>query len=402
MVTGTQQQSAERSRAGDGEQPDPRRWRALAVCLVGGFMTLLDVSIVNVALPVDPHGPGATESEPAVGRLRLRADLRAAAGARRPARRRPRRAAPMFVVGARAVHPRHAACGLAPSGLFLVVARLAAGRWPAGCSPRRSAALIQQLFRGARAGPGLRPVRRHRRHLHRRRPAARRRADRARRRRATAGGWVFFVNLPIGLAAMPLAWRLLPARPRRGAARARPASGCCCSASASSLLLLPLVQEQQWQGTWQVAAGPRRRRRCSPSSCSGSSGTAGAARSRWSTWACSGCGRTPFGTSMITLSSPASPRSSSSSRSTCRPALGYTRAAGRPGDHPVRARLGGRRRAGRPDRAPVRPAAGGGRPAPGRRRLRRHARSPSSWCRRTARAGRPLSRCWWAVWAAAW
>jgi len=33
------------------EQLDPRRWRALAVCLVAGFLTLLDVSIVNVALP---------------------------------------------------------------------------------------------------------------------------------------------------------------------------------------------------------------------------------------------------------------------------------------------------------------------------------------------------------------
>ena len=30
---------------------DPRRWRALSVALTAGFMTLLDVSIVNVALP---------------------------------------------------------------------------------------------------------------------------------------------------------------------------------------------------------------------------------------------------------------------------------------------------------------------------------------------------------------
>src|SRR5690606_20141348 len=29
---------------------DPRRWRALAVCLVAGFMALLAVSIVNVAV----------------------------------------------------------------------------------------------------------------------------------------------------------------------------------------------------------------------------------------------------------------------------------------------------------------------------------------------------------------
>jgi MFS family permease len=31
--------------------PDARRWRALTVSLVGAFMVLLDVSIVNVALP---------------------------------------------------------------------------------------------------------------------------------------------------------------------------------------------------------------------------------------------------------------------------------------------------------------------------------------------------------------
>ena len=33
------------------DAPDPNRWKALGVCLVAGFMTLLDVSIVNVALP---------------------------------------------------------------------------------------------------------------------------------------------------------------------------------------------------------------------------------------------------------------------------------------------------------------------------------------------------------------
>src|SRR5689334_3243174 len=38
------------------EAPDPRRWKALAVCLAGGFMVLLDISIVNVALPSMAHG----------------------------------------------------------------------------------------------------------------------------------------------------------------------------------------------------------------------------------------------------------------------------------------------------------------------------------------------------------
>ena len=40
----------------------PGRWRALAVCLVAGFMTLLDVSAVDVALPsmrAELHAPPA-------------------------------------------------------------------------------------------------------------------------------------------------------------------------------------------------------------------------------------------------------------------------------------------------------------------------------------------------------
>src|ERR1700712_3357561 len=32
-------------------EPDPRRWFVLAVCLSALFMTLLDATIVNVALP---------------------------------------------------------------------------------------------------------------------------------------------------------------------------------------------------------------------------------------------------------------------------------------------------------------------------------------------------------------
>ena len=37
--------------APDAYHPDPRRWRILGVTLVVGFMSLLDVTIVNVALP---------------------------------------------------------------------------------------------------------------------------------------------------------------------------------------------------------------------------------------------------------------------------------------------------------------------------------------------------------------
>ena len=45
---------------GTPESPDPRRWRILGVTLVVGFMSLLDVTIVNVALPSIRAGLGTT------------------------------------------------------------------------------------------------------------------------------------------------------------------------------------------------------------------------------------------------------------------------------------------------------------------------------------------------------
>src|SRR4051794_30193033 len=47
----------------DGYLPEPDRWKALAVVLAAGFMTLLDVSIVNVALPSIEQGLHAQPSE---------------------------------------------------------------------------------------------------------------------------------------------------------------------------------------------------------------------------------------------------------------------------------------------------------------------------------------------------
>ena len=35
---------------GSSDEPDPRRWRALGACVCALYITLLDVSIVNVAL----------------------------------------------------------------------------------------------------------------------------------------------------------------------------------------------------------------------------------------------------------------------------------------------------------------------------------------------------------------
>jgi MFS family permease len=46
--------------APDAPELDPRRWKALTVTLVAGFMSLLDVSIVSVALPSIQAGLGTT------------------------------------------------------------------------------------------------------------------------------------------------------------------------------------------------------------------------------------------------------------------------------------------------------------------------------------------------------
>jgi EmrB/QacA subfamily drug resistance transporter len=238
--------SAAHTWAGTGDGPDPRRWKALAICLVGGFMVLLDVSIVNVALPSIRTGLHASQSELqwVVSGYALTFGLLLV-----PAGRigdvRGRRT--VFVVALGLFTLASLACGLAPTSLFLVVARLVQGLAGGMLTPQISA-LIQQMFRGPERGRafgafgtvvGI----------------------------STAVGpllgglliqmfgadhgwrWVFFINLPIGLVAMPLAWRLLPA-PERGPRRRHDYDplGVLLLGAGIVVLLLPLVQEQQWQG----------------------------------------------------------------------------------------------------------------------------------------------------------
>jgi EmrB/QacA subfamily drug resistance transporter len=244
-VTGTQQQPAGQ-RSGGADEPDPRRWKALAVCLVGGFMVLLDVSIVNVALPSIRDGLSASQSElqwVVSGYALTFGLLLVPAG--RVGDVRGRRT--MFVVALGLFTLASLACGLAPGSLFLVVARLVQGLAGGLLTPQISA-LIQQLFSGRERGTAfglfgttvgvstaIGPL---------------------------LGGaliagfgtehgwrWVFFINLPIGLVAMPLAWRLLP-RPQGSGGRRHDYDpvGVGLLGAGIVVLLLPLVQEQQWKG----------------------------------------------------------------------------------------------------------------------------------------------------------
>jgi EmrB/QacA subfamily drug resistance transporter len=222
-----------------------RRWQALAVCLVAAFMTLLDVSIVNVALPSIRSGlhasPGGLQWILSGYALTFGLIL---VSAGRLGDARSRRA--VFMAGLALFTLASAAAGAAQTIEWLIVARLVQGMAGGLLNPQ-IAGLIQILFRGAERGRAFGGLG-------------------ATIGVATAAGpliggglialagtqegwrWVFYVNLPVGLVALPLAWRLLPPPPSRGTRRQPKLDpvGVVLLGVGVVTLLLPFVQEQQW------------------------------------------------------------------------------------------------------------------------------------------------------------
>ena len=190
-------------------EPDPRRWRILAVTLVIGFMALLDVTIVNVALPSIRSGLGASAAgvQWIISGYALTFGLTLVAGGRLGDALGRRR---MMVIGLSGFLVSSAAVGLAPDELWVVVARLAQGA-AAGLLTPQNSGLIQQLFRGPERGrafglfgltvsvsAALGPV------LGGLIIAA----------FGEENGWraIFLVNVPIGLVALVFVARLVPGR----------------------------------------------------------------------------------------------------------------------------------------------------------------------------------------------
>lgn len=181
-------------------------WRAFAFVLAAGFMTLLDVSIVNVALPSIESGLGAGASEIqwivagyslAFGLVLVPAGRIGDLVGRRT----------MFTIGLTGFVLASLACGLAVDSRTLVITRVVQGVF-AGILNPQVAALIQQLFQGparARAfgyfgmtvgvstaiGPTL--------------------GGFLVSALGPEHGWrsVFLINVPIGMVVIPLAWRNL-------------------------------------------------------------------------------------------------------------------------------------------------------------------------------------------------
>ncbi|MFD9462653.1 MFS transporter [Streptomyces sp. NPDC060027] len=203
----TQADGRDGSTRGAAEGADPRRWRALWVTLAAGFMSLLDVTIVAVALPSmqrELHASAPSIQWVVSGYALTFALVLVTAGRLGDAIGRRR----IFLLALAGFVLCSAAAGAAPTITFLIVARLAQGV-AAGCLAPQNSALIQQMFRGAERGrafglfgatvgisSAVGPV---------------------------VGGlilmladgpqgwrWIFYVNVPVGAVAFLLGVRLLP------------------------------------------------------------------------------------------------------------------------------------------------------------------------------------------------
>lgn len=125
-------------------------WKAFAVILATAFFTLLDVSIVNVALPSIEHSLGATNSQfqwivagysLAFGLILVPAGRLGDVFGRRPA----------FITGVVLFGLSSLACGIAPTARLLVLMRLLQGASAAIINPQIMG-FMQQLFRGRQRG----------------------------------------------------------------------------------------------------------------------------------------------------------------------------------------------------------------------------------------------------------
>jgi MFS family permease len=240
--------------AGAGEA-DPRAWLMLGVLLLGQFMGLLDVTIVNVATPTigaDLHSSGAS-LQMVVGGYTVAYAMLLITGARLGDLYGRRR---MYLTGAAVFTATSLLCGLAPGTAVLVGARLVQGAGAAVMVPQIMS-VIQTRFTGPARARALSAY------------------GAVLSVGAVAGlvlggvlvdadlfgaGWrpVFLVNVPLGALLLALVPRLVPADEPRGARRLD-VPGLLLAVPAVIAVVLPLVlgHETGWPvwGYGCMAAG---------------------------------------------------------------------------------------------------------------------------------------------------
>jgi EmrB/QacA subfamily drug resistance transporter len=241
----------------DDYTPDPNRWRGLAICLVAGFMTLLDVSIVNVALPSMQNGLHAVAADLSwvVSGYALTFGLALVPSGRLGDDHGRKR---LFLIGLVAFTAMSVLCGVAQSATWLVVARLLQGAACGLLSPQ-VVGLIQVLFRGRERGRAFGLF------------------------GATVGistavgpliggllllwagetdgwRWVFYVNVPIGVVALIGGLRLLPADEKVANRERRSLDlvGAALLGLGVVAVMLPLIEAEQGGANahwWLLAVG---------------------------------------------------------------------------------------------------------------------------------------------------
>ncbi|WP_454043506.1 MFS transporter [Cellulosimicrobium sp. Marseille-Q8652] len=214
------------------------RWHVLAVCLAVGFVTTLDVSIVNVALPSieDSLEAGPSQLQLIVAGYTLAFGLALVPAGRLGDAGGRRR---LFIAGLVGFAVFSLASGLAPTDELLGVARLLQGV-SAGLLNPQVVGLIQELFGGAERGrafglfgatvgvstaigPLLGGI-----------------------ILAIAGSddgwrWIFLVNIPVIAVLLPFAWRLVPTPVRRRGPRRLDLVGLTLLAVVTVAVMLPFV-----------------------------------------------------------------------------------------------------------------------------------------------------------------
>jgi EmrB/QacA subfamily drug resistance transporter len=127
--------SADNNHHGAQAVPDPRRWLALFILLIANFMNLIDVTIVNVALPSMRDGLGATDSQI---EWVIAAYILAFALGLLPFGRLGDIVGrtTLFLWGVAGFTAASALCGLAPNIEFLIVARIIQGLAGAMMTPQ--------------------------------------------------------------------------------------------------------------------------------------------------------------------------------------------------------------------------------------------------------------------------
>ena len=199
--------------AGEAAAAERGRWIALLVCCSALFMTLLDVSVTNVALPsiADSTGAGSAELQWVVSGYTLAFGLVPVLAGRLGDDHGRRR---MFQIGVAGFAVTSALSGLAPNAAVLIAMRVLQGIFGGLINPQVSG-LVQQMFRGDERGRAFGAL------------------------GTTVGlgtamgplvggvliaaggpdlGWrlVFFINVPVGIAVILLARRYLPDAPPVG------------------------------------------------------------------------------------------------------------------------------------------------------------------------------------------